>query len=294
VTVSRGTPDGAAYHDLRSEAKAQRRPFEELLSFHVLDGFLARLSVSAHRSSLVLKGGLLMAAFALRRPTRDVDLMSEDLTNDVENVLGIVRDIAKIPFSDGVVFEESNATAEVIRDGEEYSGVRVSMAAAVATARVGFHVDVNVGDPISPAPRQITLPRLLGDPIELRGYPMEMVYAEKIVTAISRGTVNTRWRDFGDLYALAGRYAIDGDTLDTSIRHVAAHRGVELVPLASVLGGYAEVAQASYSSWRWKQSREDLPEMFQILLDRVLAFADPAMEGAALGRTWSPELLVWK
>jgi len=26
-----------------------------------------------------------------------------------------------------------------------------------------------------------------------------MVHAEKIVTAIQRGTANTRWRDFGDV-----------------------------------------------------------------------------------------------
>jgi hypothetical protein len=44
------------------------------------------------------------------------------------------------------------------------------------------------------------LPRLRGgEPIELRGYPIHMVHAEKIVTAIQRGTANTRWRDFGDV-----------------------------------------------------------------------------------------------
>ena len=54
--MSRGTPEGAAYNDLRNKARDENRPFDELLAFHVLDGFLARLPVSAERDRLVLKG----------------------------------------------------------------------------------------------------------------------------------------------------------------------------------------------------------------------------------------------
>jgi hypothetical protein len=42
--------------------------------------------------------------------------------------------------------------------------------------------------------------------IPLRGYPMPMVLAEKLVTALQRGVASTRWRDFGDVYLLTGRY----------------------------------------------------------------------------------------
>jgi hypothetical protein len=58
--------------------------------------------------------------------------------------------------------------------------VRVRLVATLATAREPFHVDVNVGDPIWPGPVEVSLPRLLeADPIHLRGYPMEMVLADK-------------------------------------------------------------------------------------------------------------------
>jgi hypothetical protein len=95
------------------------------------------------------------------------------------------------------------------------------MTAQLATARPHFHVDTNVGDPISPAPKHVHLPRLLGGEIVLRGYPVVMVHAEKIVTAIARGTVNTRWRDFGDIYMLARHHVIDGSELARAIRQVA-------------------------------------------------------------------------
>lgn len=293
MIVSRSTPGGAAYLELRNKARAGMRPFAELLALHVLDAFLARLSISPQRERLILKGGVLLAAFDLRRPTRDVDLMAEDLDNDAENVLGVVRGIAELPLADGVVFDFEDATAEVIRDDDEYSGIRVSMTAHVATANVTFHVDVNVGDPISPAPQDIELPRVLGDSIDLRGYPMAMVHAEKIVTAVSRGTANTRWRDFGDVYALAGRHAINGDELLTSLGSVAGHRNVDLAAFGTVLDGYAAIAQGRYAAWLRKQRREDLPGQFQDVLDRVFTFSDPALTGAVSGRTWSPDELAW-
>jgi hypothetical protein len=77
-----------------------------------------------------------------------------------------------------------------------------------------FHVDVSVGDPISPPPGNVEIPRLLGgEVVVLRGYPLTMVYAEKIVTAIVRGTLSTRWRDFADIYLLARHHPIDGAQL---------------------------------------------------------------------------------
>lgn len=45
-----------------------------------------------------------------------------------------------------------------------------------------------------------------GEPLALSGYPLPMVYAEKLVTALQRGTVNTRWRDFADVWTLSGAH----------------------------------------------------------------------------------------
>ena len=68
------------------------------------------------------------------------------------------------------------------------------------------------------------MPRLLDGTLLVRGYPVEMVLAEKIVTAILRGTVNTRWRDFLDIHALVARHIISGGQLHQSLLRVADHR----------------------------------------------------------------------
>jgi hypothetical protein len=291
---SRATADGAIYLDIQNKARKDKRPTDELLVLYTLEGFLARLANSTYADVLVLKGGVLMAAYAARRPTRDVDLQARDLSNDANHVLGLVRTIATIAAQDGLVFDAAGATAEVIRDDDEYTGVRVSLKARLATAKITFHVDVNVGDPITPEPQTVQLPRLLGGSVELRGYPLPMVHAEKIITAVSRGTANTRWRDFGDIYILARAHPVDAVELAQSIATVAAHRQVALAQLADALDGYAELAQARWASWRRRQKREeDLPASFAEVLDTVAAFADPVLSDAVTSGTWDPAALTW-
>ncbi len=291
---SRATQAGRAYLDLRKKALKDRRPVDELLQLYVLEGFLARLAMSRLADQFVLKGGVLLAAFGERRPTRDIDLHAQVLDNDVETVRAAVCQVAAISLDDGVVFQAETSTGEVIRDVEPYAGVRVSMTAQLATARPHFHVDVNVGDPITPAPTTVRIPRLLGGEILVQGYPLAMIHAEKIVTAISRGTVSTRWKDFADVYMLARHHAVDGTELAGSIRDVAKHRQVQLSTLAVVLDGYGDIGQQRWAVWRRRQRLDDrLPEGFGEVVGAVIDFADPAVAGATEGRSWDPTRGVW-
>ena len=253
------------------------------------------MSRSPHNVNLVLKGGVLLAAFGDRRPTRDVDLQAHALSNDADVVLRVVREVASIEVDDGVVYDVDNASAETIRDEEAYTGVRVTIRTTFLMAVVPFHVDVNVGDPIVPGAQHVEVPRLLGgDPITVLGYRMETVHAEKIVTAVARGTANTRWRDFADVVVLSRRHAPDGDVLIASINAVAEHRHVELIPLGVALDGFADIAQTRWAVWRKKQQLDDrTPESFEELLADFTAFAEPAVAGTINGRRWNPASRSW-
>jgi hypothetical protein len=291
---SRATLAGRAYLDLRARARGDGRPVDELLQLYVLESFLARLAASRFADQLVLKGGVLLAAFGERRPTRDIDLQAQALDKDSEKIQGVICEIAAQQLDDGVVFDVDGATAVVIRDEDLYSGVRVTMNTELATARPHFHVDVNVGDPITPAPQELILPRLLGGEVVVRGYPLVMVHAEKIVTAVARGTINTRWRDFADIYLLSLRHPLAGPDLANSVRQVARHRQVELVPLARILDGYEEIGQARWTAWRRRQQLEDrLPDQFAAVVSAVVAFADPVITNSASGLAWDPAAGDW-
>ena len=291
---SRDTPGGRAYLDLQKKARADGRPTDELLALYALEGFLGRLAVSGHIDNLVLKGGVLLAAYDTRRPTNDIDFQAQALANDAETVLRLVREISSIERDDGLIYDIADAIAEVIRDGDEYSGVRIVMTGHLARANIRFHVDVNVGDPVWPAPTHIDIPLLLGGSIELRGYPLEMVHAEKIVTAVQRGVANTRWRDFADIYLLSRRHEIDGTRQRRSIMTVAEHRNVTLEPLAGALAGHAEFAQGRWANWVRKQRLADrLPIDFADLLTEIQLFADPVLVDEVDGRTWDPAKRTW-
>lgn len=294
--LSRATPEGRSYLDLQKVAKAAGRSTQEYVQQFVLEGFLSRLAVSAHRDTFVLKGGVLLAALGSRRPTRDIDFAANDIDNDVANIRQVICDIAATEprDADGLVFVTETATAQVIRDEDEYSGVRVNMPVTLATAHHVFHVDVNVGDPIWPEPTTVGVPRLLGgDPIELPGYPLHMVHAEKVVTAVQRGQASTRWRDFSDVWTLSRQQPVNGADLQQAIATVAAHRGAQLSPLREVLDGFPDIAQGRWFQWRRRQQLPTLPEQFTQVLDDIYDFADPAIAGTVTESNWDPATSSW-
>ena len=272
---SRNDPASAAYLDLRRLARDSGRPTNELHQLYGLEGFLDRLAASTHNHHLVLKGGVLLAAFDSRRPTRDLDFAATDINGDAENLSAVVNDILAIDRDDGLTFDLSATTVESTRDNEVYPSTRAKVTGSLATARIRFHIDINIGDPLSPPPHTVDVPRLLGGPpISVTGYRIELVLAEKIVTAIQRGTANTRWRDFVDIANLAA-CPHDETVLGSSIAAVAAHRIVDIQPLSDALAGYAELAQPRWIAWRRKHGLTNTPEAFADLLDQVTTFTDP-------------------
>jgi len=292
-TPSRDTSAGRAYNDLRNLARKQKRDPAEYITLYALEGFLARLAASESAADFVLKGGVLMAAFTERRPTRDIDFAARGFANDIPEVERRVRSILAIPRDDGLEFDVGSVSGEQIRDDADYSGVRVKMTARLATAQVALHLDVNFGDPIWPAPTEAVLPLLLGGTLRLLGYPDHMVLAEKIVTALERGEQNTRWRDFTDIAAIARSRSVAGADLKEAIDVVARYRQVSLEPLGPLLSGMPTLAQRKWEVWRRKQRLErSTPEQFRDLLQLCFSFADPILESDVAG-IWDPNTGAW-
>ncbi len=202
--------------------------------------------------------------------------------------------IAALDSDDGLRFALDSARADEIREGDTYSGVRVSMVANLAGARLSFHIDVNFGDPIWPAPREVEVPRLLGGPpIRLMGYPLPMVLAEKLVTVVSLGGANTGWRDFADLWSLTRQHLVDGDDLGRAVAEVASYRGVALLPLAQALAGFDVTGQARWTAWRTKQRLTAIPDNFGDAVTAVTSFGEPVVLAAVTRRTWDPSSSTW-
>jgi len=92
------------YFDLQSLARRQGRNTQELLTLYALEGLLARLAHTEHARTLVLKGGMLLAAFDQRHPTRDLDMHAGQVAGDVDTIRQVVVDLAEVSLDDGLVF----------------------------------------------------------------------------------------------------------------------------------------------------------------------------------------------
>lgn len=266
-----------------------------MATLYALEGFLRRLAESDNRNAFVLKGGVLLSAFDARRPTRDADLLALDLANKRALIEGAVARIAALMLHDGLMLEQGTITSQVIRDDDEYSGIRVKLTYALATMSLRIGVDVNVGDPVHPEPQDIAIPGLLGHNIWLRGYPLPTVIAEKAVTGMKRGIANTRWRDWADIWSLARRHQFNAEELAASIASVAQYRTVTISPIADLLLNYPDVAQARWRAWRRRPDvTQDLPEDFSRVLTDIARFIDPVMEPTHIGLRWNPLAFSWE
>jgi Nucleotidyl transferase AbiEii toxin, Type IV TA system len=185
---------------------------QECLIRHTLESFLDRLTRTSHADHFVLKGGVLLAAYGARRPTKDADSNAVHADVTAEHLAHVVGDIAAIDVEDGVVFDLDTISVQEIREQADYPGLRVRVAVSIGPWQGAAAWDVSTGDPIVPPPRQVTIDRILGDPITLLGYAPEATIAEKGVTILERGITNTRWRDYVDIVQLASN-GIDPDEL---------------------------------------------------------------------------------
>ena len=280
---------GRAYLDLQQLARRQGRPTQELLLTYVLERFLFRLSRSAYRDRLILKGGMLLAVLGSRRPTGDVDLLARAIDNDVATIADVVRTVLSGEVDDGVTYQVDEMTAQVIRDAALYSGVRLSVPSRIDRAKVVLRLDVNVGDPVTPNPVDVEYPALLDRAFHLLGYPLATVLAEKIVTMIERGVATTRERDFADVVVLSRRYQIAASELLAAINATAGHRQAVLRPLAALLGGLGNERQQAWSTFMASAGLEGpVPSRFLDAINLVAAFIDPLLGGSVESGQWDP------
>lgn len=258
-----------------------------LLRF-VQERFLYRLSLSAYRENFFLKGGALLFAherFAAR-PTRDMDFLGDHISRDKENIKRIMHEICSIECEeDGVTFEcgEDEIWLEDITIEKEYNGTRVHMTAHMDTIVQQFSIDVGFGDVIVPQPAQLDYPLLIeGLPaVNVETYSLETVVAEKFQTMIDRGTINSRMKDFFDVYSILKAGKVDEALLKEAVIEVFANRGTELDADNVVFTD--DFAQDGMRQTMWKaylkkiKYKEELP--FTEVMDVIRERLQPMMLG---------------
>jgi hypothetical protein len=125
------------HQKLLNHARANDRPFNEVLQYFALERFLYRLGCSPFRQQFVLKGALMLTAWQspYTRPTRDIDLLGRT-DNAVEHIVSTFQAICQEQApEDGLVFDAESVTGESIIEAANYAGVRVRFAGHLAGCR---------------------------------------------------------------------------------------------------------------------------------------------------------------
>jgi hypothetical protein len=290
---------------LLNQARESDRPFNELLHYFAMERFLYRLSRSPYAEQFVLKGALMLRAWRspFSRPTMDIDLLG-CLSNEVERIVGVVQDICRLQVEDdGLTFDPESVEGERVAEEAEYEGVRVRLRGTLGTARLALQIDVGFGDAIVPGAVLTELPTLLDLPApRIRGYSRESAIAEKFHTMVKRGVLNSRLRDFFDIWLLARQFDFEGSVLAKAMATTFARRG-QAVPAQPVAltGTFAE-DPAKASQWRGflrKSRLTSAPSELDEVVEEIKGFLGPVAESVASSRPfearwdaggpWSPK-----
>jgi len=180
---------------------------------------LFRISKSIYREKFVLKGGLLIASIigVERRSTMDIDTSIKNINLDKNIVLEMITTIMKIDCLDDIKFELFDI--KEIRQSDEYYGFRVRISVKLGKIKQSLSIDISTGDIITPDKiNYLYKPLFSNSIIKIQTYNLETILAEKVETVISRGVLNTRMRDYYDLYML---WTLKKSDIDKSILLIA-------------------------------------------------------------------------
>ncbi len=217
----------SVYSRLKNIAVAKKRPMQEVLRYYAMERFLYRLSVSQHKRSFFLKGGLMLMVWdpATHRATIDIDLLAKT-NNSIENISRILKEICSHPvLQDGIEFNSTDLILTESQIETEYTGLSARFSAHLHTARLPLRIDFGFSDKILPKPANVTYPALLEFPSpELQGYTPETMIAEKLDAMIKLGSANSRMKDFYDIWTVVNQFQIKPEKIAPVIAEVFQNR----------------------------------------------------------------------
>ncbi len=186
-------------------AKTSGKPYDELLKLFGMERLLYRFSKSRFKDILILKGALffLIRDIPDRRTTLDIDFLAR-YDNSPAKIKGIIKGICLTPVEDdGIRYDAGAITAAGIKEAAEYPGVRVKLVAYIERTQIPVQIDFGFGDVVYPAAKKVKYPVLLNFPApKLKGYPPESVISEKFESIIRLGDLNSRMKDFYDIWLI--------------------------------------------------------------------------------------------
>lgn len=278
---------------LLNRAREKGEEFELFLVRYAVERFLFRLGASALRDRCILKGAGLLTLWMddPYRATRDVDLLAYG-PSDEASIRGVMESICAVACpEDGLVFDLETLAISAIRADGDYASQRAVVQVYLGKARIRLQVDFGFGDVIPPpGAEEAEYPILVrGLPIpKLRTYPRVVTIAEKFEAMVHLGRANSRMKDFHDIWALAGRFPFEGESLGEAVAKCFDRRGTAwTVEMPDALQGQFYSHPDLQLRWRAYARKRDLrpapPGNFEEIGERIRGFLGPVRDRIAAG-----------
>lgn len=212
---------------LRNKAKEANRSFAEILQYYGMERFLYRFSHSKYADKFILKGALLFTVWHIpeRRTTLDIDFLAR-YDNQAKSIEAVMKDVCDVDVEpDGLVFDARTVRGRKIKEDADYEGVRVKFIGFLERSHIPMQIDVGFGDSVYPKAKVIDYPVILDLPKpHLKGYPPESVISEKFEAMLKLGLLNSRMKDFYDIWLMMHQFDFDGSSLAGAVKKTFEHR----------------------------------------------------------------------
>ena len=275
-------------------SKRENRPFGEVLQYYAMERFLFRLSKSKYADRFILKGALLLAVWRseVSRSTMDIDLLGR-IENSEETITVAIRAILEQNvIDDGIVYHASTIKTEPISEDAMYRGVRVSFEATITVAKIRLKIDIGFGDSMYPAPQSQEFPVLLDQEAPyLLCYSRENAIAEKFEAMVKLGNLNSRMKDFFDIWLLSRYFSFDQAILAKALTLTFTQRETGMDTSVIFSPEFPGLKQVQWEAFRKRQKLSYAPVLFSDVINGLSRFLMPCVssEVAEVGKE-----MVWK
>lgn len=235
---------------LKNIAEQNKITTNEALQNYMFERILERLSVSRYKNNFILKGGLLLSSIMGidTRTTMDMDTCIKGLNLTEEQLYNVLQEILNIDVNDGVKFQIRNA--KPIREEDDYGGLKYNLVAIFDNLRVNLSIDIATGDLITPREIEYDYRMMFEDrKLKIMTYNIESIIAEKFQTVISRGILNSRMKDYYDLYYLISYEEFSTENLKNAIGKTFGKRGTDINSIDKVI---SEIEKSEFVKELWE------------------------------------------
>lgn len=286
---------------LKNFALKNGRTFQEALIYYGLERTIYRISISPFADHFVLKGGIFLYAIFDRnyeRTTTDVDLLARRISNSDEEMKSIFMEIFAKDTDDALVFDLDSITVENITEFKEYHGLHISIVGYLDRTKIPIGIDIGFGDIIYPDAVKMDFPVILDmESPKINAYSLESSIAEKLEAMIHNGYLNSRYKDFYDIYVLSRKYTFSYSNMRNAILETFENRKTELTMNSAVFSD--EFINDPMHQTRWNAFLKKKKALIQISLSDTMtwikAFVSPLLkETHKKLLSWDPENGYWK